>query len=266
MSRKEVELKKGNMSEVVKNGNTVLRDLKPQSQTIQRLLQHLEKKGIHFVPCFLGLTDNNQEMLSFVEGETIEDYPTTTDIQQRIITIQTAAKMLRAYHDATLDFERCLDDIWFLTYEGELAKEVICHNDFAPYNVTFIDNKPVGLIDFDTACPAPRIWDVAYAVYRFVPLSSKVYDPVLNQYRDFHQALDGAERKLLFHTFIEAYGFHDASDVLDHVVLRLQALNKLFDEECHKGNPAFLKMKAEGHQKFYQNEIEFIKMNKRDWI
>ena len=80
MSDKELELKKGNMSEVVRNENTVLRDLKPQSPTIERLLQHLEKRGIHFIPRFLGLNDNDQEILSFVEGETIDDYPTTTNI------------------------------------------------------------------------------------------------------------------------------------------------------------------------------------------
>lgn len=54
--------------------------------------------------------------------------------------------------------------------------------------------------------------------------------------------------------------------VLQNVLMRLEALVKLFDEECRKGNPAFVRMKEEGHQQFYRNEIQFIKENMLDWI
>lgn len=40
----------------------------------------------------------------------------------------------------------------------------------------------------------------------------------------------------------------------------------LFDKECKKGNAAYLKMKEEGHQDFYRNEIVFIKESMDDWI
>lgn len=258
------EFKNGNMSEVVREGNFVCRDLKPQSKTIHRLLLHLEEKGIQFVPRFFGVNEN-KERLSFVDGKTIEDYPPASDIQIRSKTVQLAAKMLRDYHDATQDFKKHPDDIWFLNYEGGLEKEVICHNDFAPYNITFRDNKPIGMIDFDTACPAPRIWDVAYAVYRFVPLGMEFYDPDRNKYRMYNKAVDCSDRRLLLKTFLDAYGDLDASEVLNNVILRLQALVRLFDEECRKGNMAFTKMKEEGHQQLYINEIGFIKENMQDW-
>jgi aminoglycoside phosphotransferase (APT) family kinase protein len=34
------------------------------------------------------------------------------------------------------------------------------------------DGRPVALIDFDVAHPGPRAWDLAYAAYRFVPLTA----------------------------------------------------------------------------------------------
>ena len=49
-------------------------------------------------------------------------------------------------------------------------KEVVCHNDFAPYNCVFRDGRFVGAIDFDLCAPGPRIWDLAYTAYRFIPL------------------------------------------------------------------------------------------------
>jgi len=266
MGSKEIVFNKGNISEVLRAGNIVYRDIKPQSKSIHRLLLHLEKKGIQFCPRFLGINENNQEMLSLVEGETIEDYPKLNDIESKVITVQMAARILREYHDATLDFKRYIDDIWFLNYEGKLQTEVICHNDFAPYNVTFKDNRPMGVIDFDTACPAPRIWDVAYAVYRFVPLGMEVYNPDTKKYRRYDKTLDCSERRLLLSTFLDTYGIGDASEVLENVIMRLQALVKLFDEECHKGNTAFIKMKEEGHQQLYLNEIVFIAENKYEWI
>ncbi|MBP1755088.1 MAG: putative homoserine kinase type [Firmicutes bacterium] len=266
MINQETEIKQGNMSEVYRDGNLIYRDLKPQSSTIHRLLLHLERKGLPFVPRFLGFNDRNQEMLSFVDGETLEDYPIVKDLPGKAVIARQAAEMLRKYHDSTTDFVSNPEDIWFLSYEGELNKDVICHNDFAPYNITFQNNQPIGMIDFDTACPAPRIWDVAYAVYRFVPLSKEIYDPETKEYRTYDRMKDGPERKLLLDTFLATYGNMDTLEVLHQVVLRLQSLVMLFDQECNKGNAAFIKMKQEGHQLYYQNEIAFIKENMHDWI
>ena len=266
LNDKKIVLKRGNVSEVFSDGEVVYRDLKPQSKSIHRLLLHLEKKGIGFTPRFLGISEDNMEMLSFVEGETIDDYPLQNDINNKIITIRQAAQMLKAFHDGTVDFKLNPEDIWFLEYKGELQKEVICHNDFAPYNVTFKNFKPVGLIDFDTACPGPRIWDIAYAVYRFVPLSEEVYDMNTRQYRQYSKSADSLERKLLLNEFLDSYGMGNASEVLQSLLLRLQDLVKLFDDECLKGNDAFIKMKESGHQQFYLREITFIKENMADWM
>lgn len=264
---KEIEFFKGNMSEVFSDGNIVYRKMKIQSKTIHRLLRHLENKNIDFVPHLLGIDeDENNEKLSLVEGQTLENYPIVSDMNCKIETIGMAAKMLRKYHDATLDFKRNRDDIWFLKYKGNLNLEVICHNDFAPYNITFRDHKPVGMIDFDTACPAPRIWDIAYAVYRFVPLSMEVYISDKRIYRKYDKDLDALERRVLLKEFLKSYGIESTYHVMENVILRLEDLVDLFDEECNKGNSSFIKMKEEGHQSFYINEIKFIKENMKDWI
>ena len=199
-----------------------------------------------------------------MQGDTIEDYPNVSLIDEKIKIVKEAASMLRKFHDATVDFIKQPDDIWWFRYDGNLPEEVICHNDFAPYNTTFENNMPIGLIDFDTACPAPKAWDIAYAVYRFVPLSESVYDCILGKYRDYDKSKDCEERKILLDVFLKSYGFNNF--LKEHVIQRLSALVNLFDEECAKGNRAFIKMKQEGHQEFYIKEIEFIAKNYCDWV
>ena len=262
----EYELKGGNMSSVVTDGSVVYKDTQAQSPTIQRLLEHLEAKGITFAPKALGIDEKGRDMLSFVEGDTVDDYPFADKLEDKIAIVAQVAGMLRKLHDATVDFVPMGSDKWFLSYEGVLEKEVACHNDIAPYNVTFKNGLPIGIIDFDVACPAPRIWDIVYAAYRFVPLGMSVYDSELRQYRDYDKARDALERKRLIGVFLQAYGMDvDMDCFCAQLVKRLSALVKLFDDESERGNVAFIQMKKDGHQELYVREVEFIGRCFDDW-
>jgi aminoglycoside phosphotransferase (APT) family kinase protein len=54
---------------------------------------------------------------------------------------------------------------------GPAWGDVVCHNDLFPPNVIFRDGSPVGLIDWDLAAPAPRLYDVASAANHWAPLA-----------------------------------------------------------------------------------------------
>ena len=167
---KEEMLTGGNVSNVYRSGHTVRRELKPGSTNIHKLLKHLEKKGFGFAPKFLGIDEKGREILSFIEGEAgnypLKNYMWSNDVLMEI------AKMLRLYHDAVSDFPVTND--WEPIDQTPNKNEVICHNDFAIYNIIFRNKKPVGIIDFDVAAPGPRLWDIAYTLYTCVPLS-RVY-------------------------------------------------------------------------------------------
>ena len=81
-----------------------------------------------------------------------------------------AARLLRALHDATEGFDGAGRPWRSPVHE---PAEVICHNDFAPYNLVFRDGLPVAAIDFDHASPGPRVWDLAYLAYRLAPLGAR---------------------------------------------------------------------------------------------
>lgn len=254
----------GDSSDVFSNGKDVHRDLKPQSPIVHRLLNHLASKQCDFSPRFSGIK-NGREVLSFMSGETIDHYPRHNSLEEKKTIIRSSAKLLRKYHDAASSFHFKETDTYFLRYDGSLPKEVMCHNDFAPYNITFEKGQAIGLIDFDTICPAPRAWDIAYALYRFVPLNQMVYDHSLKEYRKYTNE-DGQEYRLAVNEFLTAYGYDDSIDLLEVVIERLESLICLFEEECKKGNQAFILMKEQGHQAFYKTEVAFIRKYGSSWF
>ena len=151
---------------VVRVGDTVRREAGPWTDTVHELLRHVRARGVRWVPEPLGRDEQGREVLSYVEGE-VPRYPMPDWVWSEAV-LARAAQMLREYHDATAGFPET--GPWRLP--AHEPAEVICHNDFAPYNLAFRDGAPAGAIDFDTASPGSRVWDLAHLAYRLVPLTA----------------------------------------------------------------------------------------------
>jgi aminoglycoside phosphotransferase (APT) family kinase protein len=160
----EEQLSGGNMSEVVRVDDTVRRSTGLWTPTIQRLLEHVRRRGVGWVPKPLGYDEQGREVLSFIPGDVPHAMPDWVWSDDVLIDVGRA---LRQLHDATSDFD-ARGSVWNSPAREPL--EVICHNDFAPYNCVFEQGRWVGAIDFDFCAPGPRVWDLAYTAYRFVPL------------------------------------------------------------------------------------------------
>ncbi|WP_203566651.1 aminoglycoside phosphotransferase family protein [Aestuariimicrobium ganziense] len=200
----------GNSGEVVRRGDTVLRTAGEWTPAVHRLLRHLESAGMPGVPRVLGVEDDRRERLSFVPGECAQ-YPLPDHVWGEDVLLDVA-RLTRRLHDASIGCDRT--GPW-RSVPVE-PSEVICHVDIAPYNVTFDEGgRVVGLIDFDHATPAPRIWDVAHAVYRFAPLTT---DPSTDPFTE-------DERLARVDAFVDAYGWPwTRAEVLAVIVQRLVGL------------------------------------------
>ncbi len=62
-------------------------ELKPGNEKIHKLLQHLENKGFHYAPKFLGVDEKDREILSFIEGEAgnypLKEYMRSNNVLKR---------------------------------------------------------------------------------------------------------------------------------------------------------------------------------------
>ncbi len=167
----ETPLQGGNQTAgIVRVGETVLRPGQPWSPAIRVLLEHLATVAPRIAPCPLGIDERGRQVETFIEG-TVGHHPLDGPMRDDAALI-AAARLLRRYHDATIDLVNRNGLPWRYRHSDPTQHEVICHSDFAPYNTVFQNGLPVALIDFDHAGPGPRLHDVAYAIYRFAPLAS----------------------------------------------------------------------------------------------
>ncbi|WP_088102860.1 aminoglycoside phosphotransferase family protein [Halalkalibacter urbisdiaboli] len=258
----EEMLSGGNVSNVYRSGDTVRRDLKEDSPKIHKLLKHLENKGFSYAPKFLGIDEKGREILSFIEGDAgnypLKEYMWSHDALKEI------AKMLRLYHDAVSDFP--LSDDWKPMDNTPNKIEVVCHNDFAIYNIIFNHKKPVGIIDFDLAGPGPRLWDIAYTLYTCVPLS-RLWHTETGEAVYYDPLKDADRIKQRVKLFFESYGIEGMEKgFLEMVLLRVEGLCKYMIKKASEGDIAFQKMIDEGHLEHYQKELQFIREHGKEWI
>ncbi|MGE6228423.1 phosphotransferase [Paenibacillus chitinolyticus] len=250
----------GNVSKVYRSGNTVRRELKPNSRNIHALLNHLDNKGYDYAPKYLGTDEKGREILSFIEGEAgnypLKNYMRSDDVLREI------AKMLRFYHDAVSDFS--FGDSWRPLDGTPQPLEVICHNDFAVYNIIFQQKKPIGIIDFDAAGPGPRLWDIAYTLYTCVPLS-RLHLTETGEIVYYDSSQDASRIKNRVKLFFDRYGEGVAENYIDMVLLRLEGLCQTITRRASEGDLAFQKMLDAGHLEHYRKDITFISEHRNDW-
>jgi len=209
MSQHEEVLKGWNS--VVRIDNTIRRPARPSSRTIQALLRHLRAQEFAGAPEGLGFDEAGRETLSYLSGSA-EHYPWRAFVYSESNLLRVA-RLLRQYHDATISFSEPGDATWSAEIPG--TAEVICHGDIGPYNTIYVAKEAVAFIDFESAAPGPRLWDVAFAVYRFARLGelSNIFDV-----SDAH--LDRVAQRI--RRFCDYYGFEERKSLLGTVLQRLE--------------------------------------------
>jgi Ser/Thr protein kinase RdoA (MazF antagonist) len=238
----------GGVNVVRRYGGVVHRPASPAAPAIHRLLRHLHAHGFHGAPEPKGFDAQGNEILTFLDGAVTEAL--TPELRTPEL-LAGAAVLLRELHDASVTFRPRPDDLWL--FPARQPAEVMCHGDPAQYNCVVKDGRPVGFIDFDAAHPGPRVWDVAYAVYRFAPLQSP------GNPEGFGTAQEQGRRVA---AFCRAYGPQVNAEVIDVVPERLQSLIDFMRAQAAQGNEAFRRHIAEGHADLYEADIRYVRAHR----
>ena len=230
----EVPLTGGNMGAVTRLGDEVRRAAGEWTPAVHALLDAYARAGITATPRVVGTTADGRERLSYLPGLVPDSLPPWLWTDAVLVD---AARLLRRLHDASLELARAPSASLIWRSPVREPVEVVCHNDFAPYNLVFTDARLTGVIDFDYASPGPRSWDLAYLAYRLAPLTG---------WTNPDEPASETERRTRVARLLETYGTElSVADLLPVVVARLEALAAFSESAAVTlGNPELIEHAA----------------------
>lgn len=213
----------GNLQDAVRIGDAVHRRAGPWTPAVHALLRYLEHSGFP-APRVVGMDAQGREVLRYVEGD-VDPGGTDSGVADRFMAddrVVDAARLLRRYHDTVAQFHPPPNARWRLV--APTAYEVICHNDWSPWNALLRDGRIALMLDWDLAGPGTRVWDVANAMYDWAPLFESRIAPRL---------VDKARRARLF---VDAYGLKDRSELLLTLRVRLEHVGRFIEQAARGGD------------------------------
>lgn len=248
----EEPLSGGNASAgVVRVGDTVRRPAGPWTPAVHALLTHLHEVGFAAAPRPLGIDEQGREVLTFMTGEVV--WPDRFALLQTSPGLARVARLIKDFHDAVEDFTPPPDAHWQVLVPAEGA-DIIAHQDLAPWNLVADKDDAWAFIDWDTAGPGSRLWDVAYAIHGFVPLSAHPH----------WQRTDADDRLRIF---AAAYGLDEAGrrDLVPLLGRRTRAMHDFLRDLAARGNQPWTALWAQGHGDAWRDDAEYIEQREEQW-
>lgn len=246
----ELALSGGNLSNVVRIGDTVRRSTGPWTPAVHDLLRHLESVGMQGVPRALGFDSQGREVLSYLAGEVPVSEPWPQHVWS-LSTIADVGKWLANYHRAVSGYRPDSASRWWLGEGAPGPGEIVCHNDFAPYNAVFSSGRVTGVIDWDVAGPATPAWDLAFCTWQWVPL----HHPQLAASLGGPDETAQAKRVRLL---CDSYGHTDAAELLRLVERRVDASRSGLLTRANAGDLMSQRLIDDGHVREMERTIHYL--------
>lgn len=117
----------------------------------------------------LGTSPDGRDILTHLPGEAA--HPPLPAAARSDRALRSAGRFVRAFHDVAEGFVAPEPAAW-APHDLVTPVQVDCigHGDLNPGNLLFDHDQIVGVIDFDTAGPSSRAFDLALLAHHLVPL------------------------------------------------------------------------------------------------
>lgn len=231
-------------------GDTVRRPAGRWTPAVHALLTYLRSAGFRGAPEPLGFDQDGREVLRFIPGTV--PWPDNFDLLSAAPQLARAARLIRDYHVAVTGFTPPADAQWQVNIPADRF-EIIAHHDLAPWNL--VVGNHWAFIDWDNAAPGSRLWDLAYAVHGFIPLSA---NPRL-------QTPDADQR---LRSFVDAYGLDESErrELAAMLGPRTRAMYHFLADQAAQDIDPWATLWRQGHGTAWRGDAEFIDDRRAHWL
>jgi len=222
----------------------------PWTPAVHALLSYLHAVGFHGAPRPLGIDEHGREILTFIPGTVA--WPDHFHLLHGDGQLRHVARLIREFHDAVAGFTPPPGAQWQALIPAD-GDEIIAHHDLAPWNLIVSDPR-WAFIDWDTAAPGTRLWDLAYAIHGFVPLTA---NPA-------YQRNDASRRLRLI---ADTYGLTERQrlDIIPLLGRRTQAMHDFLARQAAQGNQPWARLWQDGHGDAWRADTDYITKREHHW-
>jgi hypothetical protein len=238
-------------TEVVRIGATVRRPTGPWTAAVHSLLRFLERRSFVGAPRVLGIDEEGREVLTLVPGSVV--WPEHFDEIESDDALENVARWIAQYHATVDSFDVLASGRWSDRGADPTGPyEVVCHNDLAPWNLIRSD---LGwcFIDWDSAAPGRRSWDLAWALHTLVPLwpgSGLSEEAVVHRVR----------------LFCTAYGIADLGpELIDVAIERCVHEVDLIRVRGTDGEAPYAQLLADRHDRAWESAAAHVTQHAAQW-
>jgi len=249
----EEPLPGGNVSAgVVRVGDTVRRPIGAHTPAVHALLRHLHEVGFSGVPRPLGIDDQGREVLTFIPGVVV--HPDHRHLLDSVETLGDLGQLIRDLHDAAAEFVPSPDAQWQVVIQ-DVGAELIVHHDLAAWNLIAGTSGGWSVIDWDTAAPGTRLWDLAYTAHSLVPLTADASEA----------ATDPGSR---LRALVDGYGLDEQQrhQLVELLPRRTAAMRDLLARGADSGTEPWASLSADGHGDTWSRNTDYIAARSAHWL
>lgn len=256
--RTDETLRGGHFSQPVRSGTEVRKPSGTWTKASFELLQLLEEKGFEAAPRALRVQESGEAALTYLEGDVASGAPLPAYAWSMVSLVAVTTLLLRL-HDLTEGWKPRSDD-WRRIPGAPKRAEVICHNDPAPWNTLFRDGRPAAFVDWDSAAPGTRLWDVGYLAWHWVPL----WPDARARAHGFVELATRPDRLAMIAT---TYGHGlTARAILDAAEARQQAWRTQLTQGARAGIDAYQKLLAAGSEQGILADMEYTQHHRDEFL
>lgn len=243
MDEEEWPLVGGNTTHgLVRIGNTVRRPPGPWSASVHHFLSHLNEVGYQGAPRSLGFDAQGRHVVEYVEGRVSMPF----QISDPDAGLRRIGKLLRDLHDASAEYVPPDEAVWNIVIPADRC-DLIVHHDPAPWNLVLGADRWT-FIDWDTAAPGSRLWDLSYAAHGFIPLAPDT-DP-------------GTAGRLLA-SLADGYGLsaEQRVELADMLAPRIWSMYSLLEQGHRDSLQPWSTLWSEGHGDVWRVDAEYAEQH-----